>query len=160
MAVSVPPITPYLCVSDAAAAVEFYKKAFGATQDGEAHMMPGTSKIMHVRVVINGGLVMIADDFSEMRGGAPQTPEKLGGSPVTLALQMDDAQTFYDRAVAAGVTVEMPLQDMFWGDRYAQVVDPFGHKWSMSQTIRVMDDAEMKAAADEAMGSQGTLAGE
>ena len=69
MDVTIPAITPYLCVSDAAAAVEFYKKAFGATQDGEAHIMPGTAKIMHVRVVINGGLVMIADDFSEMMGG-------------------------------------------------------------------------------------------
>ena len=72
---------------------------------------------------------------------------------MTLALQMDDAQSFYDRAVAAGIKVTMPLQDMFWGDRYAQVVDPFGHKWSMSQTIKVMDDAEMQKAAEAAMGS-------
>ena len=160
MTTSIPPITPYLVVSDAAAAVEFYKKAFGATQDGEAHTMPGTDKIMHVRVLINGGLIMLADDFGAAMGRPPQTPEALCGSPITLALQLEDVQSFWDRAVAGGATVTMPLADMFWGDRYGQVTDPFGHKWSMSQTIRQMSDQEMQASAQSAMSQKGTLMGE
>ena len=159
MTTAIPPITPYLVVSDAAKAVAFYKTAFSAVQDGEAHMMPGTEKIMHVRVLINGGLVMISDDFSEMMGGGCMTPPALGGSPVTLALQMDDVQSFWDKAVAGGAIVTMPLKDMFWGDRYGQVTDPFGHKWSMSQTLKVMSDEQMQAAAEEAMG-KGTFDGE
>ncbi len=99
---TIPPITPYLVVSDAAAAVEFYKKAFSALQDGEVHMMPGTSKIMHVRLLINGGLIMLSDDFSDMMGGGCMTPPALGGSPITLALQLEDVQTFWDTAVAGG----------------------------------------------------------
>lgn len=160
MDVAIPAITPYLVVSDARGAVEFYKKAFGAVQDGEAHTMPGGDKVMHVRVVINGGLVMLADDFSGMMGTKPETPEALGGSPITLALQLDDVQSFWDRAMAGGAKVTMPLADQFWGDRYGQVVDPYGHKWSMSQTIKVMTDAEMQESAQEMMGSQGTLMGE
>ena len=161
MDAAIPPITPYLVVSDARGAVEFYKKAFGAVQDGEAHTMPGGDKVMHVRVVINGGLVMLADDFSSMKPGCrSETPEALGGSPITLALQLEDAQSFWDRAVAGGATVTMPLADMFWGDRYGQVVDPYGHKWSISQTLKAMTDAEMQASAEEAMSEKGTLMGE
>jgi PhnB protein len=160
MTVAVPPITPYLVVSNAAAAVEFYKKAFGATQDGEAHTMPNTDKIMHVRLLINGSLIMLCDDMSGMMGRPSETPESLGGSPVTLALQLEDVQSFWDTAVAGGAIVTMPLADMFWGDRYGQVVDPFGHKWSMSQTIAVMTDEQMQAAAEEAIESKGTLMGE
>ena len=161
MNTAIPPITPYLVVSNAAEAVEFYKKAFGAVQDGEAHTMPGGDKIMHVRVVINGGLVMLADDFSSMKPGCrSETPEALGGSPVTLALQVEDAQSFWDRAVAGGAKVTMPLADQFWGDRYGQVVDPFGHKWSVSQTLKVMTDAEMTDAAREMLENKGTLMGD
>ena len=156
----VPPLTPYLVVADAAAAVEFYKTAFGATQDGEAHTMPGTDKIMHVRVVINGALVMLADDFSGMMGKACMTPPALGGSPVTLALQLEDVQSFWDKAVAGGATVTMPLADQFWGDRYGQMTDPFGHKWSMSQTLKVMTDKEMEDAAEEMLETKGTLMAE
>ena len=156
----VPPITPYLVVSDAAAAVEFYKTAFAATQDGEAHLMPGSSKIMHVRLLIAGGLIMLCDDMSSMMGRPSETPQALGGSPITLALTLDDVQTFWDRAVAGGAAVTMPLADMFWGDRYGQVVDPFGHKWSMSQPMQQMTDAEMQASAEKAVAEKGTLMGD
>ena len=160
MEAPVPAITPYLVVSNALEAIEFYKKAFGATQDGEAHVMPNTDKIMHARVMINGSMIMLCDDFSEMMGRPPQTPEKLCGSPITLALNVPDAQSFWDKAVAAGVTVVMPLADMFWGDRYGQFNDPYGHKWSVSQTLKVMDDAEMQQAAEQAMTDKGTLMGD
>ena len=156
----VPPLTPYLVVSDAAAAVEFYKKAFGAEQDGEAHFMPGTDKIMHVRLLINGSLVMLCDDFSAMMHKPPATPDALGGSPVILALQLEDVQSFWDRAVEAGITVTMPLADMFWGDRYGQVTDPFGHKWSMSQTLVELTGQQVQAAADRMFAKQGALRGD
>ena len=155
----IPPITPYLTVADAAAAIEFYKKGFGAIQEGEAHLMPGTNKIMHARLVINGGLIMLADDFSDVMGGGCMTPPALGGSPVMLAMQVDDVQSFWDRAVEAGATITMPLADQFWGDKYGAVTDPFGHRWSMSQTIKKMTDAEMQEAAEKKMAKQGTLAG-
>jgi PhnB protein len=157
MDVTIPPITPYLVVSNAAEAIEFYKTAFGATQDGDSHLMPGTDKIMHARLVINGGLIMLCDDMATMMGHPASTPDALGGSPITLALQLDDVQSFWDKAVAGGATVTMPLADMFWGDRYGQVTDPYGHKWSMSQTITVMSDDEMKQAAATQMATVGTL---
>lgn len=160
MTVTVPPITPYLTVSNAAAAVEFYKTALGAIVDGEAHIMPGTDKIMHVRLLINGSLIMLADDFSGKMGSPSMTPESLGGSPIVLALNLEDVQSFWDKAVAGGVTVTMPLADMFWGDRYGQFTDPFGHRWSASQTLAVMSDAEMQSAAEEAAATKGSLMGE
>jgi PhnB protein len=152
----VPPLTPYLVVSDCAAAIAFYKKALGAVQNGEAHTMPGTDKIMHVRLLINGAMIMLADDFGGMRG-CSETPEALGGTPITLALQVEDANSFWQTAVDGGVDVTMPLADMFWGDRYGQFKDPFGHKWSVSQTLKQMSDAEMQAAAKETMGEEGLL---
>ena len=160
MTTTIPPITPYLAVADAAAAIEFYKKAFGAVQDGEAHIMPGTNKIMHARLIINGGLIMIADDFSAEMGVPCNTPPALGGSPVTLALDLEDVRPFWDRAVAAGGVVTMPLADMFWGARYGQMTDPFGHKWSMSQTLKQLTDDEMKASAESAVEEKGTLMGD
>ncbi len=160
MPAPVPPLTPYLVVSDAAAAIEFYKSAFAATQDGEPHLMPGTDKIMHARLLVYGSLLMISDDFSSMRAGASMTPQSLGGSPVTLALSVADAQQTWDAAVAAGATVTMPLADMFWGDRYGQFTDPFGHRWSVSQTLQPMTDAEMQSAASDALSSKGTLMGD
>ena len=80
MNVPVPPLTPYLAVNDAAAAVEFYKQAFGAVQDGEPHYMPGTQKIMHVRLLINGGLIMLADDMGPMMGKPAQDPRSRWGT--------------------------------------------------------------------------------
>lgn len=151
MEVAVPPLTPYLVVSNAAEAIEFYKKAFGATQDGLSHTMPGTDKIMHARLIINGAMIMLSDDFGTKMGRGESHPHALGGSPITLALQLKDVQSFWDRAVAAGATVTMPLEDQFWGDRYGQITDPFGHKWSMSQTIVVMNDEQMQQGALRAM---------
>ena len=160
MPAPVPPLTPYLVVSDAAKAIEFYKRAFGAAQDGESHLMPGTEKIMHARLLINGSLLMISDDFSDMKDDCSKSPIALGGSPVTLALSVPDAQSFWDTAVKERVTVTMPLADMFWGDRYGQFTDPFGHKWSVSQTLQTMTDAEMQSAADNTLTSKGTLMGD
>src|SRR5271155_961711 len=146
----VPPITPYLTVSDASAAIAFYQKGFGAVQEGQAHYAPGSQKIMHAQLLINGSVIMLADDFSAVMGGPPMTPLALGGSPVTLALQLEEVQPFWDPAVEAGATVTMPLADKFWGARYGQLVDPFGPKWSLSQTLRALSEEQIQEAAKEA----------
>lgn len=115
---------------------------------------------MHARLMINGAMIMISDDFGPSRGEIVEDPIALGGSPIMLALQLDDTQAFWYRAVAAGATVAMPLAKMFWGDLYGQMTDPFGHKWSMSQTMGVMKDEDMPKAAETAMAEKGTLMGE
>jgi PhnB protein len=143
---ALPPMLPYLTVSDGAAAVAFYKKAFGA-EERELHLAPGTTKIMNACLSINGGILMLSDDFSSQFGGKPSTPEALGGSPVTLHLQVEDVDTAWAKAVAAGAIVTMPLADQFWGDRYGQLRDPFGHKWSMAQNKVSLTRAEIEEAA-------------
>jgi PhnB protein len=109
--------------------------------------MPESTKITHAHLVISDGSIMLSDDFPEMTGGKSSTPEALGGSPVTIHLQMADVDVFWERAVAGGVTVTMPLADQFWGDRYGQFTDPFGHKWSVGQTKVSLSEEQLKEAA-------------
>jgi PhnB protein len=124
-------VTPHLVVNDAPAAIDFYKQAFAATE--YLRMLADDGKrVMHAHLGINGGSVMLHDDFPEYRGGAP-LPEVAG---VTMHLQVDDTDAWFDRAIAAGASVTMAPEDMFWGDRYAQVKDPFGHSWAFGATIR------------------------
>jgi len=120
---------PYLSVSNAAQAAEFYANALGAR---EVMRMPPDDKgrYMHIHLVINGGSLMLADAFPEH--GAPL--EKPAG--FTLHLQVDDVDAAFDRAIKAGATVALPVQDMFWGDRYGQFRDPFGVLWSVGAPIR------------------------
>lgn len=121
-------ITPHLVCEGAAEAIEFYKKAFGAVERGR---MPGPDgKIMHAMLSIGDSPLMLNDDFPEMAGG--RGPKALQGSPVTLHLYVEDVDAAFAKAVAAGATVRMPVADMFWGDRYGQVTDPFGHHWSLA----------------------------
>lgn len=124
-------ITPYLTVKGARAAVEFYTLAFDAV---EFYRQPAEDgeRLLHSHLGINGGSVMLSDDFPEFRGGA-EAPAAAG---VTLHLQVDDADRWFNRAVAAGCTVVMPLDDQFWGERYGQLRDPFGHAWSVGGPIR------------------------
>lgn len=140
-----PFLVPHLVVDDAAAAIDFYVKAFGAT---EWIRMPGPDgKLIHAALDINGTMVMLNDDFPEMSGGKSMTPTALGGSPVTIHLQFaDDVDARFQRALDAGATVIAPLEDQFWGDRYGAVRDPFGHHWSLAQTVREVDMAEMQEA--------------
>jgi PhnB protein len=141
---------PHLVVSNAAKAIDFYKKAFGATEVGR-FAAPGTSKIMHAALDINGGRLFLNDDFSESMGQKPSTPEALGGSPVILHLQVANADTHWKKAVEAGAEVMTPLADQFWGERYGQLRDPFGHKWSISQTVRKMTPDEIEKGARTSM---------
>ena len=143
-----PPLIPYLVVSDAASAIEFYKNAFVAVELAR-HVAGDSGKISHAHVVINGGSVMLSDDFSGMMGGTSMTPEALGGSPVTLHLVLDDVDALWARAMGAGAAVTMELADQFWGDRYGQLVDPFGHRWSLGQAKVQMSEEEVKKASKD-----------
>jgi PhnB protein len=142
-------ITPYLTVSDAKAAIDFYIKALDGKEIAR-HAAPGSDKLMHARVDIHGSTLMFSDDFPEFMGGKSRTPQALGGSPVTIHLQVEDAQAVWDKAVAAGVTVTMPLMEQFWGDIYGQFVDPFGHNWSIGQAVKNPNATELKEGAEAA----------
>ena len=125
-------VLPHLMIPDgkAAAAIDFYAAAFGAT---EVERSPGPGgKLYHVRLTCNGGPLLLHDDFPEMRDGQP-APAATG---VVLHLQVEDPDGAWDKAVAAGCTVRFPLTDQFWGDRYGQVTDPYGHTWSIAAPIR------------------------
>jgi PhnB protein len=141
-------VTPHLVCAGAAAAIDFYVKAFGAV---EIARLPGAQgKLMHGHIKINGASVMLVDEMPEWNSLGPTA---LKGTPVTIHLYVADADQFYARAVAAGAEASMPLQDMFWGDRYGQVTDPFGHIWSIATHVRDVTPEEMqKAMAQMAAG--------
>jgi PhnB protein len=143
---SISPLSPHLFVSNAAAAIAFYKKAFDA-EELARHPAPDGKRLMHAALQINGSTLLLCDDFPEYRGGKGSTPEALGGSPVVLHLQVDKADPVFEQAVAAGAKVTMPLGDQFWGDRYGQITDPFGHTSSIGAKIREVSEAELKEAA-------------
>lgn len=124
-------VYPYLSVTGGKAAIEFYTRAFGAAEEFRTYGQDG-ERIMHARLRINGFAVLLSDDFPEYRGGTP-APAPAG---VTLHLEVDDADRWWKRAVDAGASVVMPLGDQFWGDRYGQLKDPFGHTWSIGMPIR------------------------
>jgi uncharacterized glyoxalase superfamily protein PhnB len=130
-------ITPHLIVRNAAQAVEFYQKAFGA-QVLHVHHMPN-GKIMHAQLRVGDYVFMLADEFPEMGGKEPET---LGGSPVYLHVYVDNVDALFEQAVAAGAKVTMPLANQFWGDRYGQVVDPYGHRWSLGMHIEDVTQEE------------------
>lgn len=137
---------PHLVVNDATAAIDFYTRAFGA-KEITRHAAPNSKKLMHVAMEVEGTKFYFADDFPEYMDGKSRTPQALGGTPVTLHLQVDDAQAVWDAAVRAGATVTMPLADQFWGDKYGQLLDPFGHQWSIGQTVRTPSAEELEEAA-------------
>ena len=141
-----PSLSPHLIVSDAAAAIDFYKKAFNATELTR-HLAPDGKRIMHASVLINGATVMLNDEFPEYSGGKRSAPDALGGTSVVLHLQMEEADTFFNTAAAAGAEVKIPLADQFWGDRYGQLRDPFGHVWSVGATNQKLTEEQVKEAA-------------
>jgi PhnB protein len=145
MAIEVQPaVLPHLIVDDAAAAIDFYVKAFGAVELGR---VPGPDgKLVHAALAINGSTVMLNDDFPEMSGGKSMTPKALGGSPVTIHLVVTDVDAKFQQAIDAGASVVMPVDDQFWGDRYGVLRDPFGHQWSMGQPVREVSMDEIEEA--------------
>jgi uncharacterized glyoxalase superfamily protein PhnB len=141
-------VTPHLVCEGAAEALEFYKKAFNAV---ETMRMPGPGgKLMHAAMTIGDSNVMLADDFPEYGGFGPKA---LKGSPVTLHLVVPDVDASFKQAIDAGATVRMAPADMFWGDRYGQVTDPFGHHWSIATHIKDMTPDEMMEAMKQQMPS-------
>lgn len=142
-------VTPYLSVEGAGDAIEFYKRAFGAE---ELVRMPGPDGgVMHAEIRIGGSMIMLGEASPER--GSPG-PKALKGSPVQIMLYVEDADAVAARAQKAGAKVTMPVADMFWGDRYGTLVDPFGHKWGVATHVRDVTEAEM-AEAMRKMGEQG-----
>jgi PhnB protein len=139
-------LSPHFAVSNAAAAIDFYKAAFGAVETVR-HLAPNSGKIMHASLKIANHDLMLNDDFYAEMGQKSETAEALGGCPVTFHLQVEDADAAWAKAVAAGATVKMPLKDQFWGDRYGVLRDPFGLYWSIGQTIAKPTPAEVEEAA-------------
>lgn len=136
-----PPVSPHLVCSDAAAAIDFYKKAFAAE---ETFRLPDPSgKIMHAALNLNGGVVMLVDEYPEMGHASPTT---LKGTSVSMHLVVDDVDAATEKAIAAGAKVILPVDDMFWGDRYGVIEDPFGHRWSIATTKKVLSNEEIAAA--------------
>ncbi len=136
-----PTVTPHLVVAGAAKAIEFYKKAFGAEEMMRLEGPDGT--MWHASVLIGGSPVMLVDEFPDMGSVGPKA---LKGTPVTIHLNVPDADGLVERAVKAGATVLMPVGDAFWGDRYGIIQDPFGHKWSVATHVKDMTVEEIKAA--------------
>jgi PhnB protein len=137
-------ITPHLVIRGVQAAIEFYKKALGATA---VVCMPGPGgKVMHAELKIGDSMLFLADDFPDMGSFAPSGP-----SPVVLHLYVLDCDKTYNQAIAAGATPQMPPADMFWGDRYAKFKDPFGHNWSVATHIEDVPPEEMPKRSAAAM---------
>ncbi|MDE2300660.1 MAG: VOC family protein [Burkholderiales bacterium] len=137
-------LTPHLVCAGAAAAIEFYEKAFGAI---ETFRLAGPDgKLVHASLRIGDSTLMLVDEFPAM--GA-RGPGQLGGSPVTVHLAVDDAAGVMRQAEAAGASVRMPLTDMFWGALYGVLEDPFGHIWSVATQIRDLTPQEIEAAMRE-----------
>ena len=136
------PIVAHIVVQGAERAAAFYAEAFGAQEVSRIPVPDG--RLMSVELRMAGGQLHLADEFPEMGVLAPVT---IGGTPVVLALEVDDADAWFARAVAAGAQVRQPLADMFWGDRHGQLDDPFGHRWNISQHLRDVPQDEVVAAA-------------
>ena len=147
-------VTAALAVRGAADAIVFYEKAFGAR---ELSRMPGPDgKLMHAEVKIGDTIVMLGDEAPEM--GSP-SPQALNGSPVSLMLYVKDVDAVFARAVAAGAKPVMPPADMFWGDRYGALTDPFGHRWSIATHKADLTPRQMKKGMDAWLASMGPPAG-
>jgi PhnB protein len=136
--------TPYLIFQDAAPAIDFYKKAFAATEIMRMNGPDG--KVSHAEIKIGDSVIML--------GSAPgndlATPQKLNGSSVSIFLYLPDVNSTFKQAVSAGAKAVQPLEDMFWGDRFGRLVDPFGHSWSLATHVEDVAPAEMGKRAQEA----------
>jgi len=134
-------VTPHLVCAGAAEAIEFYKQAFGAVEGGR---LPGPDgKLMHAMIRIGDSAVMLVD---EMPQWGALGPKSLKGSPVTIHLYVEDVDAVVKRAVGLGAKLTLPVDDMFWGDRYGKLEDPFGHHWSIATHKRDVTPEEMQQA--------------
>lgn len=144
-------ITPHLVVRGAAEAIEFYTRAFGA-QELARSPGPDGKRLMHAEIKIGDSRLMLVDEYPEY---GSKSPQGLGGSPVTIHLYVEDVDAVFDRAVKAGCKVQMALMDAFWGDRYGQLTDPYGHKWSLATHKEDLTREEMAKRAQAFFSSVG-----
>jgi uncharacterized glyoxalase superfamily protein PhnB len=139
-------VTPYMVIQGAAAAIDFYQKAFGAEEIGR---MPGPGGgIMHAELRFGDSMVYMSEECLERGVKSPLT---LGGAGISIHLYVPDVDAAFQRAVAAGAQVIMPPMDMFWGDRFCKVSDPFGHQWSIASHVEDVPPEEMPKRMEEAM---------
>jgi uncharacterized glyoxalase superfamily protein PhnB/uncharacterized protein YndB with AHSA1/START domain len=139
-------LSPHLVCHDATKAIDFYKQVFGARE--MVRLDADNGKIIHACIGINGSSVMLVDEVKEM---GMFSPLSLGGTPISVHLVVDDVDEVMARAEKAGAKIIMPVADMFWGDRFGMIEDPFGHHWSMGMPVKDMTEEELKAAAKAAM---------
>jgi PhnB protein len=143
-------LTPHLPVDDAKKAIEFYKRAFGATERG---VMPGPNDtIAHAELQIGDSVLMLADAFPQ---SAVRPPKEVGATTVGLFLYVGDVDEVVQQAIDAGATLTMPVEDQFWGDRYGKVTDPFGHEWQIATHVEDLTREEIARRGQEAMASTG-----
>ena len=142
---------PHLIVNDGMAALKFYKEVFGA-EEGHNMMAPDGRRLMHGEMVLDGHKFFVSDEFTTQEGGSCKAPQTLGGTSVRITLMTNDPDAIVELAVARGATVIMPVQDMFWGARYGQILDPFGHNWGINQQLQEQTPAETEKAAAEFFG--------
>jgi len=140
-----PGVTSYLIVRGAAKAIDFYQRAFGAT---EIFRLPMGDRVGHAEIKIGGGVVMLADEMPDM---GHKSPQALGGTPVSLMFYVPDVDTVFARALAAGGTVVKPLQNQFYGDRSGTLTDPFGHVWTVATHVEDVAPDEMDRRMKKAM---------
>jgi PhnB protein len=136
-------ITPQLVVSDGIKAIEFYKKAFGATE--VSRMVTPDGKLGHAELQIGDSRFMLSDEWP---GFPVRSPQSVGGTTATLHLYFADVDAAFQQAVQAGAKAEMPVADMFWGDRYGKVSDPFGHWWGLATRVKELTQEELNKAAE------------
>ena len=139
-------ITPALVVRDADKAIDFYKRAFNATE--VTRMAGPDGKVMHAEIRIGDSTVMLGDEYPEWGALSPLSTNGVSSS---LHIYVEDADSVFQRAVSAGAKVKMPMDDAFWGDRYGKVTDPYGHEWGIATHMKDLSDEETKRAADEWM---------
>lgn len=142
-------ITPYLIIKGASDAIEFYKKAFGATE--LFRMAQPDGRIGHAEIKIGDSAIMLADEFPEM---GHKSPTSLGGSPVSLLLYVEDVDAVYAQAVSSGAKEDRPVEDKFYGDRGGSLIDPYGHIWHIATHMEDLSPEEMEKRATAAAGGQ------
>ena len=138
-----PTVTPYLCVDGAAKAIEFYKGVFGATERMRIDGPDG--RIGHCELGLGSSIIMLADEHPEV---GVISPRKLGGTPVTLSIYVEDVDATFERALQAGATALRPVENQFYGDRSGQLEDPFGHRWSVATHVEDVTPEEMARRAE------------
>jgi PhnB protein len=139
-------LTPTLAVENAAEAIDFYTRAFGGRE--RARMLSPDGRIAHAEVEIGDSIFMLSDPFPGM---SSKPPKELGGTSGGIMVYVEDVDAFAQRAVEAGAEITMPIEDQFWGDRFGQLTDPFGHRWAVATHVEDVPEEEMAKRAEKAM---------